>query len=144
MLCQSSIGYDIFRRCNNASQRAIQQDGTGINVFLGLTETKKQAENAYRKTGGKISGEVICPQLTIDADVPYVAGFTNGERQFFCGRASDGPLYLKNDTTDALLRITDHFYFNNKIIPNDYSNFDQRYQIYGQFKEMVFSTVDCF
>ncbi|WP_176551361.1 tail fiber protein, partial [Xenorhabdus cabanillasii] len=39
---------------------------------------------AYPKTGGVISGEVICQRVTIEADTPYLTAFdTNGTRQFF-------------------------------------------------------------
>ncbi|CAM3283251.1 hypothetical protein XNC1_3399 [Xenorhabdus nematophila ATCC 19061] len=94
---------------------------------------------AYPKTGGKISGEVTCQRLALEADIPYLAGFdTQGTRQFFCGCASDGPLYFKNDTTEATLKITDVFYFNNQVIPADYANFDQRYQIYGEIRLFPF------
>ncbi|CDL87197.1 phage tail protein [Xenorhabdus cabanillasii] len=152
---------------------------------------------AYPKTGGKILGEVMCQRLTLEADIPYLAGFdTHGERQFFCGRAGDGPLYFKNDTTEATLKITDEFhfnrvvsvpsmtvkaeipyiagfdpngkrqffcgrafdgplyfkndateatlkitdvfYFNNQVIPANYANFDQRYQIRGEIRLFPF------
>ncbi|CDL80368.1 conserved hypothetical protein [Xenorhabdus cabanillasii JM26] len=94
---------------------------------------------AYPKTGGVISGEVICQRVTIEADTPYLTAFdTNGTRQFFCGRAGDGPLYFKNDTSDATLRVTDVFHFNRQIIPSDYSNFDQRYHIQGEIRLFPF------
>ncbi|MEX0447968.1 hypothetical protein ABLA85_18080, partial [Xenorhabdus sp. SGI246] len=94
---------------------------------------------AYPQTGGKVAGEVICQRLILEAEVPYLTGFNSqGKRQFFCGRAGDGPLYLKNDTTGAALKITDRFYFNNQIIPDDYSNFDQRYHIQGEIRLFPF------
>ncbi|CAM3293712.1 phage tail protein [Xenorhabdus nematophila] len=87
----------------------------------------------------QFNGVVTAPGMTVKSDIPYIAGFDlRGERQFFCGRAGDGPLYFKNDTTDTTLKITDVFHFNTQVIPADYANFDQRYQIYGEIRLFPF------
>ncbi|CDL86444.1 conserved hypothetical protein [Xenorhabdus cabanillasii JM26] len=87
----------------------------------------------------QFNGVVTASGMTVQSDIPYIAGFDlRGERQFFCGRAYDGPLYFKNDTTDATLKITDVFYFNKQVIPADYANFDLRYQINGEIRLFPF------
>ncbi|CCW29819.1 hypothetical protein XNC3_1640058 [Xenorhabdus nematophila F1] len=179
---------------NNANDR-LEKAKNGTDI-LNKVEFVNNV-GAYPKTGGKVFGEVICKRLVLEADVPYLAGFdTYGERQFFCGRAIDGPLYFKNDTTGAALKITDEFqfnrvvtvpnvkvkaeipyiagfdskgkrqffcgrasdgplylindetearlkvtdvfYFNSQVIPANYANFDQRYQICGEIRLFPF------